>query len=61
MRRIIKLSVTAVLVSATVAGCVKLQEDTQTEIIERPKYDVEIPINPPWDSISQPEGNPVGK
>lgn len=61
MKRIIKLSVAAVLVSATVTGCVKLQDDVQTEIIERPRYDVEIPINPPWDSISQPENNPIGK
>lgn len=45
---------------ALFSGCAKLSEDMTEERIKRPKFDTEIPINPPWDSIPQPDNQTGG-
>lgn len=60
MRKIFKLGLLALLVATALVGCTKLHEDVEVEHIHRPNYDVDIPINPPWDSIPQPD-NPIGQ
>lgn len=56
MKKSIKLGVVALLFAAACVGCTKYHE----EITDRPNFDVEIPANPPWDSIPQPN-IPIGK
>lgn len=51
----------AVLLAAAVTGCVKMYEDVSNEYVARPGYGVEIPVNPPWDSLPPADTLPVGK
>ncbi len=36
-------------------SCTKLYEHTENEYIPRPEFDVEIPLDPEWDTIPQIE------
>lgn len=38
-------------------SCVKLYENVDEEYVKRPSYDVEIPIDPPWDDDTSNENN----
>lgn len=49
-----------VLTAALFAGCAKLHEDVSEERITRPKHEVEIPTDTPWDSNPQHD-KPTGK
>ena len=45
MRRLILCGILATML----CSCTKLYEDMEEERMPRPGYDVEIPIDPPWD------------
>lgn len=60
MKTILKTGFLTVVVVSILTGCGKLYEEEIEERYPRPNYDVDVPINPPWDSIPQPE-NPTGK
>lgn len=55
MKNIFKRLLLALLVAISIVGCAKLYEDVEVERIQRPSYDIDIPTNPPWDSIPQPD------
>lgn len=41
------------LLAALLSGCAKIDEDVREERIPRPRHDVEIPTDTPWDSNPQ--------
>lgn len=62
MKKIMKLGFLALLLaSTTFVGCTKLHEEVVEEHLHRPNHDVDISINPPWDSIPQSPENQIGK
>lgn len=60
MKKGISTGLLLIAFAATITGCVKLSEEVTTEIIERPQYDVEIPVTPPWDGPTQPDTPETG-
>lgn len=61
MNKIIKLCLIIVLFASSFAGCVKLNEEMSVKIIERPRYDIETPVNPSWDTIPRLGNDTLGK
>lgn len=58
MKKILKIGVVAILLLVAFVSCSK-QDEVIKAPTNTPVYDVDIPINPPWDSI--PESDiPIG-
>lgn len=60
MKRNIIYGLLALALALNCTACVKMHEDIDQRQVERPKYDIEIPAPPVWDSMPQPD-TPIGK
>lgn len=59
MKRMVITGLSMVAILMACSSCVKMQEEMETEVFERPGYDLEIPVDPAWDSVP-PTDNETG-